>query len=191
MEQIKEMTAQESLKLISETMNNSRRDILRNNAKFYVLCGCLLTIFSLFIYFMWHTTGKASWNMLWFLLPVVGYPLSTFLQKKNVALPQSFVGSLTGKIWSLFGLFAVTLSALAVFVVPMPITLIIVILFGMAESITGVVLKNWPIIIGGFILAVGGAIAATLLNTEAQILLFTLGGVVLATTGLIIKLQNS
>ncbi|MBP5473182.1 MAG: hypothetical protein J6X92_00300, partial [Bacteroidales bacterium] len=84
-----------------------------------------------------------------------------------------------------------TLSALAVFVVPMPITLIIVILFGMAESITGVVLKNWPIIIGGFILAVGGAIAATLLNTEAQILLFTLGGVVLATTGLIIKLQNS
>ena len=190
MEQIKEMTAQESLRLISETMNNSRRDILSNNAKYYVLWGCLLTIFSLFIYFMWHFTGKASWNFLWFVLPMIGYPFASLLRKKDVALPQSFVGSLTGKVWSVFGLFAVTLSAIAIFLVPIPITLTIVILLGMAESISGVILKNWPIIIGGFILGVGGAIAATLLKTEAQILLFTLGGVVLAVTGLIIKLQN-
>ena len=190
MEQIKEMTAQESLRLISETMNNSRRDILSNNAKYYVLWGCLLTIFSLLIYFMWHTTGKASWNFLWFVMPMIGYPLASLLHKKDVALPQSFVGSLTGKVWSVFGVFSVTLSALAIFLVPIPITLTIVILLGMAESITGVILSSWPIIIGGFILGVGGAIAATLLNSEAQILLFTLGGVVLAATGLIIKLQN-
>ena len=190
MEQNKEMTAQESLKLISETLNNSRRDILRKNAKYYVLWGCLLTVFSLLVYFLWHFTGKASWNFLWFVMPVVGLPLAALLHKKDTVVPQSFVGNLTGKIWGVFAAFALTLSALAVLIAPMPVTLVIVILLGMAETFTGVVLKNWPIIIGGFIFGVVGAVAATMLQTEAQMLLFTLGGVILAITGVIIKLQN-
>ena len=128
MEQIKEMTAQESLKLITETLNSSRRSILRNNSKGFIL-------------------------------------------------------------WGVFGAFSLLFSALAIFVVPMPITFTIVLLLGIAESISGVILKNWPIIIGGFVIGIGGAVAATLLKTEAQLLLFTLGGVVLAVTGLIVRYQ--
>ena len=100
------------------------------------------------------------------------------------------MGNLTGQVWCVFAAFSLSLSALAAFVVPIPMTLTIIIMLGMAESITGVILKNWPIIIGGFILGVGGAVAATMLRTEAQMLLFTLGGVILAATGLIVKLQN-
>ena len=189
MEQNKEMTAHESLKLISETLNNSRRDILSKSAKYYVLWGTLLTVFSLVIYLLWHSTGKPAWNMLWFAMPALGYLFAWMIGKNDKALPESFVGSITGKVWALFGLFSVTLSAIAVFFVPMPITFTIIILLGLAESITGVILKNWPIIIGGFILGVGGAVAALLLKSEAQLLLFTLGGVILAATGLIIKSQ--
>ena len=189
MEQTKEMTAQESLKLISETLNNSRRSILRNNSKGFILWGVLLTVMSLVIYLSWHATGNAAWNLLWFAMPVIGYPLAILLYKKDSAVPQNFVGKLLGQLWGVFGLFSVVLAALAVFVVPMPITFTIVILLGLAESISGVILKNWPIIIGGFIIGIGGAVAATLLQTEAQLLLFTLGGIVLAATGLIVKFQ--
>ena len=189
MEQNKEMTAQESLKLISETLNNSRKSILRNHAKYYVLWGTLLTVFSLVIYLLWHSTGKASWNLLWFAMPVFGYLFAWLLSKKDAALPESFVGNLTGKVWAIFGLFSVVLSAIAVFIVPMPITFTIILLLGLAESITGVILKNCPIIVCGFIVGIGGAVAATLLKTEAQLLLFTFGGIVLAATGLIVKLQ--
>ena len=52
-EQIEEMTAAKSLSLITETLNNSRRDILRNNSKYFVLWGCLLTVMSLAIYLLW------------------------------------------------------------------------------------------------------------------------------------------
>lgn len=189
MEQNKEMTAQESLKLISETLNNSRRDILSKSAKYYVLWGSLLTVFSLVIYLLWHSTGKASWNLLWFAMPAFGYLFAWMLGKNDKALPESFVGSLTGKVWGIFGLFSITLSAIAVSIVPMPITFTIIILLGIAESITGVILKNWPIIVGGFLLGVGGAVAAVLLKSEAQLLLFTLGGVILAATGLVVKYQ--
>ena len=183
------MTAQQSLALISETMNNCRKAILRNNSKGFFLWGILLTVFSLVIYLLWHTTGKPVWNMLWFAMPLIGYPLSALVYKKNDVVPQSEVGRMLGQIWAVFAVFSLSLSALAVFAVPMNITLMIVVLLGIAECISGVVLKNWPIIVCGAILGIGGAVAAILLKSEAQLLLFTIGGVLLAVTGLIVKSQ--
>jgi hypothetical protein len=189
MEQNKEMTAQESLQLISESLNKSRNDILRNSAKYFVLWGILLTATSLAIYLLWHFTGKPQWNFLWFAMPVIGYPLATLVGKSNAPIPQNEVSKMLGGVWSVFGAFSLALSAIAVFVVPMHVTLIIVIILGLAECISGVMLKNWPIIIAGFLLGVGGAIFALLVRNEAQILIFTLGGVLLLVTGIIMKLQ--
>ena len=189
MEQNKEMTAHESLQLISESLNKSRNDILRNSAKYFVLWGILLTATSLAIYLLWHFTGKPQWNFLWFAMPVIGYPLAALVGKSNAPIPQNEVSKMLGGVWSVFGTFSLALSAIAVFVVPMHVTLIIVIILGLAECISGVLLKNWPIIIAGFLLGVGGAIFALLVRNEAQILIFALGGVLLLVTGIIMKLQ--
>ena len=189
MEQNKELTAQESLRLISESFNKSRKDILRNSAKYFILWGTLLTLTSLAIYLLWHFTGKPQWNFLWFAMPVIGYPFAAWLGKYNKAIPQNEVSKMLSGVWSVFGAFSVTLSAIAVFLVPMHITLVIVIILGLAECISGVLLKNWPIIIAGFLLGVGGAVFAMLVQSEAQLLIFTLGGVLLLVTGFIMKLQ--
>lgn len=189
MEQNKEMTPQRSLSLIAETLNNSRRDILRGSAKHFILWGIVLTIFSLIIYFCWHFTGNPFWNFLWFALPLVGFPLSAVLSKKEQRVPQNELGRLLGEIWIAYAVFAICLSLTALLAVPMNVTLIIVILFGFAECISGIVLKNWPIIVAGFILGVAGAIMAMLIKSEAQLLLFTLGGVLLVLSGVAVRLQ--
>ena len=189
MEQNKEMTAQESLRLITESINRSRKDILRGSAKYFVLWGAMLTATSLAIYLLWHFTGKPQWNFLWFAMPLIGYPLGALIGRSNAPIPQNEVSKMLGGVWSVFGAFALTLSAIAVFLVPMHVTLVIVIILGLAESISGVLLKNWPIIIAGFLLGVGGAVFALLVKSEAQLLIFTLGGVLLLVTGLIMKLQ--
>ena len=189
MEQNKELTAQESLRLISESFNKSRKDILRNSAKYFILWGTLLTLTSLAIYLLWHFTGKPQWNFLWFAMPVIGYPFAALIGKNSIAIPQNEVSKMLGGIWSVFGVFSITLSAIAVFLVPMHITLVIVIILGLAECISGVLLKNWPIIIAGFLLGIGGAVFALLVKSEAQLLIFTLGGVLLLVTGFIMKLQ--
>lgn len=189
MEQNKEMTASESLALISETFNKSRKDILGNSAKFFILWGALLTATSLVIYLLWHLTGKPEWNFLWFAMSVVGYPLAALMGKYNKAIPQNEVSKMLSGVWRVFGAFAITLSAVAIFLVPMHVTLIIVIIMGLAECMSGVLLKNWPIIIGGFLLGVGGAVFAMLVKGEAQLLIFILGGVLLLVTGCIMKLQ--
>ena len=190
MEQNKEMTASESLKLITETFNKSRKGILRNSAKYFMLWGALLTITSLVIYLLWHFTGKPQWNFLWFAMPAIGYPVAALMGKYNVAVPQNEVSKMLSGVWGVFGAFAITLSAVAVCLVPMNVSLIIVIIMGLAECMSGVLLKNWPIIIGGFLLGVCGAVFAMVVKSDAQLLIFTLGGVLLLATGLIMKLQN-
>ena len=189
MEQIKEMTAQQSLQLITETFNRSRKGILRNSAKYFMLWGALLTLTSLVIYLLWHLTGKPQWNFLWFAMPVIGYPAAALMGKYDVAVPQNEVSKMLSGVWRVFGAFAITLSTVAVFLVPMNVSLIIVIIMGLAECMSGVLLKNWPVIICGFLLGVCGAVFAMLVKSEAQLLVFTLGGVLLLVTGLIMKLQ--
>ena len=190
MEQNKEMTASESLHLITETFNKNRKDILRNSAKYFILWGSLLTVTSFVIYLLWHLTGKPQWNFLWFAMPVFGYLAAAMMGKYSKAVPQNEVSKMISGIWSVFGPFAITLSAIAIFLVPMNVTLIIVIILGLAECMSGVLLKNWPIIIAGFILGVGGAVFAMLVKSDAQLLIFTLGGFLLLVTGLVMKLQN-
>ena len=190
MEHNHEMTAQESLRLITETMNNNRRDIVRHSGKYFILWGTLLTVTSLAIFLLWHFTGKPQWNFLWFVMPAIGYPLAALVGKYNEALPQNEVSKMLSGVWRVFGTFAITLSTIAIFLVPMNVSLIIVIIMGLAECMSGVLLKNWPIIICGFLLGIGGAVFAMLVKTDAQLLIFTLGGVFLIATGLVMKLQN-
>ena len=189
MELNKELTAQESLRVITETLNSNRRALLLNGAKFFILWGAILTVFSLVIYALWHCTGKPVWNMLWFAMPIVGYPLAAILRKHDTVVPKNILGTLIGQTWALYGVFAIVISAIAVFFVPMHITLIIVVLMGFAEAVSGLLLKNWPIIVAGILLGIGGAVAAMLLKTEAQLLLFTFGGILLMVTGAIVNRQ--
>ncbi|MBO6028132.1 MAG: hypothetical protein J6P75_02885 [Bacteroidales bacterium] len=190
MEQNNEMTAQQSLQIITETFNKSRKGILLNSAKYFLLWGALLTAISLVIYLLWNLTGKPQWNFLWFAMPVIGYPLAMLMGKYDVSVPQNEVSKMLTGVWRVFGVFAITLSVLAICLVPMNVSLIIVIILGLAECMSGVLLKNWPIIVCGFLLGVGGAVVAMLVKSEAQLLIFTLGGILLLVTGAIMKLQN-
>lgn len=203
MEENKEMTAQQSLSLITETLNNNRKEIVRNSGKYFVMWGVLLTVFSLLVYILWKTTGKAAWNNLWFALPAIGYPLSRWMKNKNdSSRAENFISRINGGIWGTFGLFACSVAlftvlygqfgsnTLAAIVLEATLTAQIVLLFGMAETISGIALKNWTIKIAGWITGIGGLAIYYISEANAeQMLIFTFAGIVLASTGLIVKHQ--
>ena len=198
-----EMTAQESLSLITETLNNSRKEITRRSGKYFLFWGALLVFFSFLVYLLWKTTGHAQWNMLWFAMPAVGVPLERLSRRKNdMERVQNDVSRINGGIWAAFGVFACALSLFTVIYAELgsgvfgPLTAAfsltagIVALFGLAESITGVVLKNWAIKIGGFVTGIGGMAIYYLTGAQAeQLLIFAFAGLVLVVTGLIVKYQ--
>ena len=202
MEQNQDFSAQKSLEIINETLNATRSAIVRKNGVSFIFWGCLLTIMSLIVYILWKTTGSPSWNFLWFVMPLIGFPVSALLRKKDPdPVPVNIISRLLSSTWLAFAVFALAVSAVSIIItmttnVPKlfaiaNLTPAILLLFGICESFSGIVLKNKAIIVGGFIIGVGGMAVYyfTGLPIE-QMLIFTLAGVVLAMTGVIIKLQN-
>lgn len=190
METDNKMTPQRSLELINETLEANRKAIIAGSGKYLILWGCLLLVFSLAVWAAWHLSGSPVWNLLWFAMWPVGL-LVTRIVGKGDRIPQNYVSSLIGKVWAAFGIFSPVTAALAVIAFPMNITLVIILLFGFAETVSGIALKNWPIIIAGAIVGIGGACAAVALAPGAgQILLFTGAALVLALTGVAIQVRK-
>lgn len=199
----KEMTAQESLSLISETLNNSRRDITRRSGKYFLFWGALLTFFSLLVYLLWTTTGSPAWNCLWFAMPAVGIPLERLMRRrKESERVQNDVSRINGGIWAAFGFFACAVSAFTLLfcelndgiitnlAVAFSLTPEIALLFGLAECISGFTLKNWVIKIAGFVTGIGGLALYYITGAEKeQMFIFAFAGLVLVITGLIVKYQ--
>ena len=202
MEQNQEFSAKKSLEIINETLNATRSAIVRKNGVSFIFWGCLLTFMSLLVYILWKTTGSPTWNFLWFAMPVIGFPVSAMLRKKDsVPMPSNLISRLLGGAWSAFAVFALAVSVVSVIIalttnVPKlfavaNLTPAIILLFGISETFSGIVLKNKVIAISGFIIGVGGLAVYYLTGLPVeQILIFTLAGVVLALTGMIIKFQN-
>ena len=178
MEQSSQMSAEQSLKLINETLRDSRLVITKRSGSHFILWGAILTLIAFAVYFLWRSSGNPAWNLLWFAMPAIGYPLAVVLDKDAECVPSNLISNLLGWTWGAFGAFAVTVSLCAV----------IILLFGFAESISGMILKNLPIVIAGFLTGVLGVIAAVKLSGDcSQMLLFVLAGVILALTGVCVK----
>ncbi len=189
METENKLTPQRSLDLINETLEGNRRAIIAGSARFFFLWGGVLALFSLAVWYCWSRSGNPVWNLLWIGMPLAGYPAAVALARGS-RIPQNFVSLLLGKIWGAFAFFAFALSGLAS-AFPMNLTLQIILLLGLAETVSGIALKNWPIIIAGAVVGLGGAVVASVLAAgPGQVLLFTGAAVVLALTGLVIKLQK-
>jgi len=208
MEQNKEMTAQESLAIIAETVNNSRKDIVQRSGKYMLVWGIALTIVSLLVFILWKITGKEAWNYLWFAMPVIGLVPSILMKKKEATrLPDNTVSRMLGGIWRAFGVFSISIAVFAILyahfgtsvfaslAVGISLSPMILLLFGMAETVSGIAVKNRAIQIAGYVTGVGGIILYYILGNMSEdgmetTLLFTLAGIVLALTGVILQIQN-
>ena len=83
METNNNLSAEQSLKIISETMTRNCRAIEKNQGTYYILWGVILAVVSALIYLLWNGTGNPVWNYLWFLIPVIGVPAAIFISKKG------------------------------------------------------------------------------------------------------------
>ena len=202
-EQNREMTAEESLSLITETLNSSRREITRRSSKYYILWGILLTLFSLIVYALWKLTDQEAWVCLWFAMPVVGFLLERLIGRRDTAVHvQNDVSRITQGIWTSFGIFACAVAAFTLIFSELGTNIIrtlvsvaglsaeLVLIFGLAECACGVALKNWTIKVAGFVTGIGGLVIYYMLGLGyEQMFIFTFAGLVLMATGLLVKRQ--
>ena len=147
------LTTEQSLRIISETLDKSRRAIARNSGKPLMMWGSLLVVFSLIIWQLWAGTGNPAWNFLWFAMTAIGFLVQFFFLKNKERVPDSEVGRMLGKIWMWYGILATAFVASIWLCVPIAkhfeisdisvnLTLVMVLLLGLAGAISGIKLET-------------------------------------------------
>ncbi len=185
----KNLTPEESLAIISRNIEQSRKDMVKNSGTPMLLWGGLVFVFSLAIYFLWVRTYNPAWNYLWFAMTAIGYIGMAFLPKRKTPKVESVISAILGKVWLAFGILAVATPSVTLIifriikdlipsgmysgVIFFPITLITIVLLGLATSITGFILKNGWIAAAGIICGIIGSAFAIAFNGPEQTLLLT------------------
>ncbi len=185
----KNLTPEESLAIISKNIEQSRKDMVKAGGTPMFIWGCLVFAFSILIWYLWDKTYNPAWNYLWFAMAAVGYTLCTFIPRKRIPKVESIISVVLSKVWLAFGILALATPSLTIVifrlikdlipsgifsgVIFFPITLITIVLLGLATSITGFILKNGWIVAAGLISGTVGAAFSFALNGPEQHLILT------------------
>ena len=154
------LTPEKSLQIINEAIEKSRKDFEKNAGSPMIIWGSVVFIFSIAVWVMLTLTGNLNWNFLWFGIPVVGWVLFPIVLKgKCKSGGKSFISRSIGQIWLTYGIFATVLATVFAFIAPHLTGYLTVAMLGFAAAMTGFVLKNNYITIGGFITGIGCTIA--------------------------------
>ena len=204
MEEKSNMTAERSLEIIRESIERSQRTITKNSALPLIWWGSMVVVFSLLILYLWKNHSGPVWNVLWFVMWIVGYVGNLLIDKRRTPTPPSFVGKTVGHVWSSFGIIVGLMSIIICFVafgwLPIDIigsghqinlTSIISLCFGMGTTTTGCIVKSPLISTCGILAGVGGFFSALQFNGPEQLYVMAAVAVVwLIIPGLVTYLKN-
>lgn len=172
------MTPEKSLQIISEAIAKSRRDFEKNAGSPLVTWGTIVFLFSILVWFMLRETNDGNWNFLWFGIPVLGWPLTQAkMRREQSEGSSSFISKMLGYIWIVYGIFATSLATAFAFIAPEYSGFLTAVLLGFAATMTGVILKNTYITIGGILTGIGCTIALFYIEKWDAALLFAVAAV--------------
>ena len=120
-------------------------------------------------------------------MPVIGFLLAKGMEGREGAVrSENVISRISGGIWSAFGIFACSVALfhllfplfnanpIGTIAVGTSLSAQIILLFGFAEAINGIALKNWAVTIAGFLTGIGGlALYYGIGLYEEQMFLFT------------------
>ena len=195
-------SAENSLRLITETIERSRRTMAKNSGKPMILWGTLVAVTAVIIYFLWAKTGNPIWNLLWFAMSAIGGICTYVMGRDREKVPATEINRILGKVWMWFGIFAtgfyVMLWVVACIryaanmdgIVRVDMTMLILMMMGLCGAISGSVMNQKAVSLSS-VLATALAVIFLLLipdGSPLQILTFLILGVVaLIIPGLILQ----
>lgn len=166
----KMLNEKESLELISRMIQNTRNRMVERAGTPFLIWGYATVAISLAVWYLITSTGNYQWYFLWFLLPVIGVPVTYLSNRKHRPQAKTYVDRVVSSVWVVFGCVAFVFSILAFFR-PLPILFLILLLMGMATTLTGMVIRFRVVVVGG-LLGMLSSLACLWLQGTDQILVF-------------------
>lgn len=186
------MTPRRSLEIISEAIEQGRRDVESNAGTPMVTWGVLAFVTGCAVFTLWTLTDSSSWNLLWFAMCAVGWGVYAARRRRERAAgqPSSYVWRFVRWVWMVFGMLAVAVAFIgmlsydvSVYGSHLPITATMILLLMLASAVTAYVMKDKTygvftggnIILANFALMYPGPYEALCLALSAVTLLIVPG----------------
>ena len=99
----RKLNEKESLELIAQMIQNSKKNLQVGRGNQFILWGWLGAITSLAVMAMLMWTKNPAWNWLWFAIPVIGWPLMMWQMKKEEKPVVTFTDKVLKAVWMSIG----------------------------------------------------------------------------------------
>ena len=161
MEENSNLTAERSLEIITQQIEQSRRAVSKTLGQSLYISGICIMCTAVLVAIINIITMSQGMigigHLLWFLLPIVIWQLSRKSIKDHAHAPASFVGTMVAKTWKTFGAFAIGFFVIALIwgwlagrlmspgeypVIQIRVAPVIVLLMGMAITMNGHILRQ-------------------------------------------------
>lgn len=146
----KQLNEKESLELISRMIRNTQQKLEKGNGIPFLIWGYTAIAVSVLVWYFFSTTGNPQWNYLWFLIPLIGFPLMMWFIKKQEKGIKTYIDKIIAYVWIAFGVGAIVVSTSAMFFWSLPTLFIVILMMGIGTAITGLIINFKPIVFSGF-----------------------------------------
>lgn len=163
------MKPEESIDIISKMISDTRSSVLKHAYVPFLTWGGTTVVVALLVYFLKMAYGSPLIYLCWFLIPVVGLPLTRLCRPRTKLLRTGITVSLQS-IWCMLTVLLISFSVTS-FVLPFNILFFILLILSIGSFVTGAIL-SYPFLkfssIPGFIVSV----LMLLIPGDAQIPIF-------------------
>ena len=173
MEETMNLTAERSLEIITEQIKRSRKAVSQEVGLSLYIAGLCIMGMAILITTCVLLTGNMIFYLLYGLIPVLVIGIDRYIKRDKPKAPVSLVGSMVDKTWQTFGIFTLSFCVFAILFdylmgrtespeVYVRIAIhpfrVILLMMGMAITITGYILKSRWLVWCGIIGGIGGFI---------------------------------
>jgi hypothetical protein len=148
----KQLNELESMELISRMIRNAQKNLQSQGGTLFLIWG-YVSLFATLTVLILLLLGQEAWCMwLWWLVPLVGYPLSINFLSKQKKIAKTMIDRIITTIWSIVGVSCMFVAAIGMLGnYEHYILFIECLLLNIAVTLTGFVIQFKPVWIGGML----------------------------------------
>ncbi len=135
------LNEKESLELISQMIRNTQLRLEKVHALPFLSFGYTTAVISVAVWYALKNTHNPSWNLLWLLIPVIGYGIMMLANKKSQRTARTFVDKAVDYVWYVCGVAVIAASFTPTLWKHVPILFVVALVMSIATTITGLITK--------------------------------------------------
>jgi len=145
------LNEKESLELISKMIQNTQTKLESGKGKPFLIFGYIAFIVSIAVYVLLVTTNNQYANLLWWAIPLLGGLFMYKFGRSKDKYAKTYIDRMINTVWAVIGTVMILVSFFAFFNHSFPMVSLMLLLSGIASTLTGLIIKYVPIVICGII----------------------------------------